>query len=717
MEWKKSMKQCLLQIDKINCASCVQKIETHLATLEGVTRSSVNFANGQASVDYDPQKISEETIASAITAIGYPSRPLDVMHAHPDSSFRGLAYRTLLSFALSLPLALPMWGIPFPPLLQIVLATLVQLGGGYPFYQGTWQGLKRFSANMDTLVALGTSAAYGYSLYAALTERTSHLYFETGAFLISFILLGKCLEARAKRKAASGMRSLMQLQPKVAKILVGQEVREMSMDEVAPGMIFLLFAGERAPFDGIVMEGASSVDESMLTGESFPVAKREGDKISAGTVNQQGSLKVKVTYTGEETVLGHIVRLVERAQLSKAPIQRVADRVTGVFVPIVLLLALLTFLTWFVWGHNPTQGLMSAIAVLVIACPCALGLATPTAIMVASARAAKEGILIKDAEVLETAQQIRTLLLDKTGTVTENRLDVSRFIPSAVPQALSILDVALGLASLSNHPASVAVANHLKGNNAAPIQMLHPQETPGQGISAHYLETTYFLGSPAYLRKMQVETTEFDALWEKETDRIVALANASRCLGFFLLSDRMRSGSKAAVAAFHKLGMRVILLTGDRKQIAEKVSNEMGADGFEAEILPQHKADHILRLKKQGEVTAMVGDGINDAPALALADIGFAIGAGTDVAMESASVILVRSELIDVAKTVILARMTFQKIRQNLFFAFGYNCLCIPIAALGYLSPLIAGIAMALSSVSVICNSLLLARRPWKIKK
>jgi P-type Cu+ transporter len=705
------MKQCLLQIDRINCASCVQKIESHLATIDGVLKSSVNFANGQASVDYEPQKISTEAIARAITAIGYPAHPFEPMHAHPDASFRGLVYRTALSFAFSLPLMLPMAGIPLPPLLQVLLATVVQLGGGFPFYQGTWQGLKRFSANMDTLVALGTSAAYGYSLYMALTARSHHLYFETGAFLISFILLGKCLEARAKRRAASGMRALMRLQPAKARIVVGQDAREVGMDEVSPGMIFLVLAGERIPFDGTVTEGESSVDESMLTGESFPVVKRPGDKIVAGSVNQQGPLKAKVTHVGEETALGHIVRLVEGAQLSKAPIQRIADRVTAVFVPIVLLMALFTFLMWFLLDHNPTQGLMSAIAVLVIACPCALGLATPTAIMVASAEAAKAGILIKDAEVLERAQQIRTLLLDKTGTVTENSLDVTRFVPSAGPPTLPVLDIALGLASLSTHPASQAVASDLRSRQVAPVQMLNSREVSGQGISADYLGTSYFLGSPAHLKKMQVETSEFDALWEKETDRIVALADAARCLGFFLLSDRIRSGSQSAVAAFHELGMRVILLTGDRKQIAERVARQVGADGWEAEILPEHKADHILRLKKQGEVTAMVGDGINDAPALALADIGFAIGAGTDVAMESASVILVRSELSDVAKTVLLARRTFQKIRQNLFFAFAYNCLCIPIAALGYLSPLIAGIAMALSSVSVVLNSLLLARQ------
>jgi Cu+-exporting ATPase len=705
----------MLQIDKINCASCVQKIESQLAEVDGVIQSSVNFANGQATVHYDRKKTNEEAIARAITKIGYPARRLEPMHPHKDSSFCQLIYQTILSFALSIPLTLHMFGAPLPLWLQIAFATIVQFGGGYSFYCGAWRGLKRFSANMDTLVALGTSAAYCYSLYATFTPGPAHLYFETSAFLISFILLGKVLETKAKRRANQGMQSLMRLQPKIARVATDGEIREVSADEVVSGALFIVRPGERIPFDGIVTEGQSHVDEGMLTGESLPVAKKTEDKIFAGTINQQGLLKAKATHVGAETAFGHIVRIVEQAQNSKAPIQRVADKVTGVFVPIVLLIALLTFLAWAFLGLDLVKGLISAIAVLVIACPCALGLATPTVIMVASGKAAKEGILIKDAQVLEMAQNIRSLLLDKTGTVTEGKLDVKQLTLSEHIRIEDFSPIALGLASLSDHPAARAIAAYLQDLKVLPVEMTDVTAFPGKGVSGKNLGKTYYLGAPAFLQAMKVDIFEFDLLWRTDPETIVALAAETECLGFFLLSDQVKLGAKSAIAHFHKLGMKVFLLTGDRKAIAERIAEELGVDGFEAEILPGHKAEYVRRLQKNGEITAMVGDGINDAPALAQADIGFAIGAGTDIAMESASVILMKSELIDVAKTVILAQMAFQKIRQNLLFAFGYNCLLIPVAAIGLLNPLIAGIAMALSSISVVSNSLLLARKPLKL--
>jgi Cu+-exporting ATPase len=413
-------------------------------------------------------------------------------------------------------------------------------------------------------------------------------------------------------------------------------------------------------------------------------------------------LKGKATNVGAETALGHIVRMVEQAQSSKAPIQRVADRVTAIFVPVVLLIALMTFLGWIAFGVDASKGLINAVAVLIIACPCALGLATPTVIMVATGKAAKEGILIKDAEVLEMAQNIKTILLDKTGTVTEGALNVLQ----SESNDEEFFSLALGLASLSDHPASKAIAGYLK-KNISPKEMTQFTAFPGKGISGSNQGKIYYLGSPAFLTAMKIDAS---ALTDKG-GIIVALADEKECLGYFILADRIRRGAKEAVEQLHRMGMKVVLLTGDRKGIAERVAKEIGADGFEGEILPEHKAEHVVRLKQKGEVTAMVGDGINDAPALAKADIGIAIGAGTDVALESASVILTKSELIDVAKTVVLARMAFKKIRQNLFFAFGYNCLCIPAAALGLLNPVIAGIAMALSSISVVTNSLLLSRQ------
>lgn len=709
-------KQCLLKIDRINCASCVQKIENRLAQVPGVVRSSVNFANSEASVDYDPQKTSADQIMRAITELGYPAHPQDSMHAHKDGSFRTLCFQTILAFACSIPLALHMFNLPLPLWLQIALATLVQFGAGYPFYYGTWQGLRHYSSNMDTLVALGTTAAYGYSLYSAFTTGPHHLYFETSAFLISFILLGKVFEMKARKRANIGMRALMTLQPKMAHIVVQGEQREVPADQVALGDLFLVRPGDRVPVDGIVTDGNSTIDESMLTGESLPVEKNAGDKVFAGTVNQHGLLKAKATQVGPETALGHIVRMVEQAQASKAPIQRIADKVTAVFVPFVLLFSLVTFLAWASFGLDPVDGLINAIAVLVIACPCALGLATPTAIMVASGKAAREGILIKNAEVLEMAQNIRTLLLDKTGTVTEGELQIFETRETQRKQNSEFLNLALGLASLSDHPASRAIIAHLKKLNVAPAELTHFTAYPGKGISGTYQGTSCYMGMPAFLQAMKVDISEFEASWKEESVFIVGLAKGTECLGYFLMTDRVRAEASAAVAYFHEIGMKVYLLTGDRKNSAARVSKAIGCDGYEGEILPEHKAEYVLRLKKKGEVTAMVGDGINDAPALSSADIGFAIGAGNDVALESASVILMKSQLLDVGKTVLLARMTFRTIRQNLFFAFAYNCLGLPIAALGLLNPLIAGIAMALSSISVVANSLLLARRPINLK-
>lgn len=698
-------KQCVLQVDRINCASCIQKIEGRLSKVDGVIKCSVNFANGKALVSYDKRKTSEEDIIHAITEVGYPAHRMDAMHEH--GSVKSLTVQTFLSLALSIPLALHMLGVHLPIWIQISLATVIQIGGGFSFYAGAYRGLKSFTANMDTLVALGTTAAYGYSLFSIFLGVKAHIYFETSAFLISFILLGKLLEAKAKGKANRGMQSLMQLQPKMARVLIGSEVKEVPVESVKQGDLFLVRPGEKIPFDGTVAEGGSHVDESMLTGESLPVEKKVEDKIFAGTVNREGILKAKATQVGSETALGAIVRIVEQAQSTKAPIQRIADRVTSVFVPIVLLIALVTLAIWWFAG-DPSRGLINAIAVLVIACPCALGLATPIVIMVATGIAAKEGILIKDAAVLEMAQKIKTLLIDKTGTVTEGKLQVKQTTPSNLHSDDNFLSIVHGLASLSDHPVAKAIAGHLGQLKILPASISNFTATSGKGVSGRSSDKLYYFGSSAFMREMKVDVSEFEAGWGESVDMIVALANESVCLGFFALGDRIKANAKSAIESLHQLGIKVFLLTGDRVSIAQKVADEIGADGFNAEVLPAHKAEQVVALKKKGEVTAMVGDGINDAPALAEADIGFAIGTGTDVAIESATVILMKSDLSDVTKTVILAKAALRKIHQNLFFAFGYNCLLIPIAALGFLNPLIAGIAMALSSISVVCNSLLL---------
>lgn len=708
-------KQCVLQIDKINCASCVEKIETQLGKLDGVISSSVNFASGKAIVEFFPEKISEEKIMLALKQIGYPARKYDQPHAHHEDSFRFLAIQTSLAFLLSLPLGLTMLGLSIPLWWQLLLATIVQFGGGYRFYISTWQGLKHLSTNMDTLVALGTSAAYGYSLYAAFAPGTHHMYFESSAFLISFILLGKLLELKTKREAGMGMQALMQLQPKMAHVWVEGEIKEMAIEEVSKGALFIVRPGEKVPFDGVIVEGQTHLNETMLTGESLPLEKKEGGRVFAGTLNQEGLLKVQVTEVGAETTLGHILKLVEQAQLSKAPIQRLADRITAFFVPIILVIALMTFIAWWAIGFDPAEGLIDAIAVLVVACPCALGLATPTAVMVACSKAAREGILIKNAEVLELAKNIHTLFLDKTGTATAGEPSVIQFVKSeSYPE--DVLSLVLGLANFSDHPSSKAISQYLNHLNLSSLQMSNFTSFPGKGLSGMHNGKTYYLGSIPFLASMKIDTSEFDQSWKQEIDMIVAFADEKRALGYFLLADQIREETKQAVQDFHQLGMKVFLLTGDRTAIAARVAKEIGADVFKAEILPERKANYIESLKHEGEVTAMVGDGINDAPALAKADVGIAIGAGSDVALESASIILVRPELTGVVRMVVLAHKAFRTIRQNLYFAFGYNCLCIPIAAFGLLNPVIAGILMAASSVSVVSNSLLLNRQSLSLK-
>jgi Cu+-exporting ATPase len=703
--------QCTLRIENMNCASCVSKIEHRLDYLSGVMRSSVNFASGKASIEYDPQKISEKEILRAISDLGYPTSKEVTLHEHPSYAVNQLLVRTIIAFVLSLLLALNMFSLGMPLWIQLILATLVQFGGGYPFYQSTWFGLKHWSVNMDMLVAIGTTAAYGYSLYSVFVPGSHALYFETSAFLISFILLGKLLELKTREKANAGMHSLLSMQPKMAHVLDLGEIHDLPIENVEKGAIFIVRPGERVPLDGVIAEGNSHLNESMLTGESVPVHKKQGQPIFAGTVNQEGLLKARAIGVGEETALGHIIRIVEQAQASKAPIQRVADRVTAFFVPVVLLIALMTFLMWSIVAFDPKEGLINAIAVLVVACPCALGLATPTVIMVACNKAAKAGILIKDAQVLERAQSIQTLFLDKTGTITEGKVSVLQVVVSKHDSESDFWSVAMGLARLSDHPASKAIVDYLPEQEKVMARDITQFTSfPGKGISGADHEETYYLGSVPFLQVMKVDTSEFNAQWKKETTTIVALAKGTKCLGYFLLADKLKPEAKEAVDCFHRLGMKVYLLSGDRTATTARLAKQIGADNFEAEILPERKAEHVAQLKKKGEVTAMVGDGVNDAPALATADIGIAIGAGVDVALESASVILMQSDLLGVAKTIVLSKKAFRKIRQNLYFAFGYNYLCIPFAAFGLLNPLIAGIAMGLSSISVVSNSLLLGR-------
>ena len=688
------------QIRDMNCSSCVAKIEKRLMEEEGVSKATVNFASGMAKVEVDRESLKAETLSQIVTDMGYPMSLKGEEDESNASPINWLKIRTIGAVLFAAPLLIPMLGGHLSSSIQMVLATVVQFGAGYSFYIGSYKSLRSGTANMDVLVALGTSAAYFYSLAAATFHFSSHYYFETSAVLIALILLGRFFEHQSKTSAQSGMKALLKMEAKSARVKKEGTVEEVSIDLVSHGDIVIVRPGESVPVDGEVINGSSHLDESMLTGESVPARKEKGSMAFAGTMNMDGSLEIKATRLGKETSLGNIIRLVEEAQGSKAPIQKLADKISGIFVPIVLGIAILTFFIWGFGFQDWTEGLVSGIAVLVIACPCALGLAVPTVIMVACAQGAKEGVLIKNVEGLEQAARVDTLVVDKTGTVTEGKLSVSS-IHSTLSEDAFLIKAAT-LSRHSNHPISEAVTAHA-GN--LPFEDVKDfKNHSGKGLSGKGL----LLGSPKFLESEGVSLEGFPL--EREKDVVVAVAEGKKCIGYATLSDQIKKDSKKAVEDLHALGKKIYLLSGDRKPVVEAVSKALSLDGFYAEVLPEDKAKVIEGFQKKAKIVGMVGDGINDAPALALADVGFAIASGTDVAMESASIGLMRSNLTNLNVALRLSKKTFVKIRQNLFFAFFYNTIGIPLAALGLLNPMIAGLAMALSSISVVLNSLSLRK-------
>lgn len=616
-----------------------------------------------------------------------------------------LFIRSIVAIICSFPLLLHMFGVPISLGIQGTLATIVQFFCGWPFYVNTWWGLKRLSTNMDTLVALGTSAAYLFSFYAIFADPSRGIYFETSSVLITFILVGRYIEEKSKERAASGMTALLSMQPDMARVKKGDEFIEVPIEEVKIDDLFMIRPGEKIPVDGKIIEGASTIDESMLSGESIALEKQVGDSIFAGTINQYGSITAQVQKIGEETALGRIIRLVENARNTKAPIERLADKVSSIFIPFVLIISLITWIIWTFILKNPTEGLISAVAVLVISCPCALGLATPIVILVATSKAALRGIFIKNAEAIEKAQKLKKLLIDKTNTVTEGILKVEKM--ALDEKYLSIVKT---LCDHSEHPTALSILKYLKDKNIPSLPSMSSfRASPGRGVTGYFDEKNFFLGSVKFLEEQNVymDKTELD----QEVGNVIVLATEKACLGYFVLSDQIKAGSKEAVESLKKLGIETFLITGDRRKIGEKVAKDLGFDEFEAEVLPEEKASYVEKAKKEGKIVGMVGDGVNDAPALASADVGFAIASGTDVAMESASVGLMHSHLQGVVDTIILSKAAFKKMKQNLSFAFGYNILGIPLAAFGFLNPIIAGIAMALSSISVVLNAVHLQKK------
>ena len=713
-----------LAISGMTCAACATRIETVLNRLPGV-EANVNFASEKASVRYRPGQADAAGLIAAVRRAGYEARESTgdtraLERERKAAAYRAEMRRFRISVVLTLPLAAQMlWMFSgshaeLPRWLQFLLATPVQFWIGWRFFVGAYHSLRGGSGNMDVLVALGTSMAWLYSTVVLVLDlHHQHVYFEASASVITLVLLGKLMEARAKAKTSAAIEALIRLQPQTARVVRDGEIVEVPVASLNPGDVFVVRPGESVPVDGEVAEGASSVNEAMLTGESLPVAKQPGDKVFAATVNGEGLMRCRATGVGSHTLLAGIIRMVEQAQGSKAPVQRLADRISAIFVPVVTAIALAAFAGWWAFTGDFTNALVNAVAVLVIACPCALGLATPTAIMVGTGRGAAAGILVKNAQALELAKNVEVLAVDKTGTLTLGQPAVTDVLPAGGADAAGLLRAAASLEQGSTHPLAEAVVARAREEGHALAQPDELRAVAGKGLTATLGGEAYALGSPAFLAERGVAVPQALLVQLAGAGKsVVAVSRGPTFLGLLGIADRLRPTSREAVERLSAHGIEVVMLTGDNRATAAAIAREAGIAHVEAEVLPQDKAAAVARLKAGGKLVGMVGDGINDAPALAAADVSFAIGGGSDVALEAADVTLMRSDLLSAADAIDLSRATLAKIRQNLFFAFIYNVLGIPLAALGYLSPVIAGAAMAMSSVSVVSNSLLLRR--WK---
>ncbi|WP_182005637.1 heavy metal translocating P-type ATPase [Priestia aryabhattai] len=723
-------------ITGMTCAACSTRIEKGLNKLEGVTKASVNLALETASVEYSPFQIAPQDITQRVEKLGYGAK-LKSEEREEEQSYREKELskqkgKFWFSFILSVPLLWAMVShftftsfIPLPhmlmnPWVQLALATPVQFVVGKQFYVGAFKALRNKSANMDVLVALGTSAAYFYSLYSSLKSlgssvHTAQLYYETSAILITLILLGKLFEANAKGRSSEAIKKMMGLQAKTAVVVRdGAEVK-IPVEEVQKGEVIFIKPGEKVPVDGEIIEGQSAIDESMLTGESVPVDKNIGDKVIGATLNKNGFLKIKATNVGKETALAQIIKVVEEAQGSKAPIQRLADYISGIFVPIVVGIALLTFFVWYIWivPGEFAPALEKLIAVLVIACPCALGLATPTSIMAGSGRAAEFGILFKGGEHLEATHKIDTILLDKTGTVTNGTPELTDVRIAQGYEENELLQLVASAERLSEHPLAQALVAGIKNKGIEIQDPLSFEAIPGYGVKATVQERELLVGTRKLMNQHKVNidaALEGMTNLEREGKTVMLVALDGKYAGMLAVADTIKETSKEAVSRLKEMGLEVMMITGDNRQTAQAIAMQAGIEHVIAEVLPEGKAEEVKKLQQQGKKVAMVGDGINDAPALALADIGMAIGTGTDVAMEAADITLMRGDLMSIADAIEMSRKTISNIKQNLFWAMGYNTLGIPIAAVGLLAPWVAGAAMAFSSVSVVLNALRLQR-------
>lgn len=713
-----------LAITGMSCAACSARVEKRLNALAGVQQASVNLATNRATVQYIPGLAHPSEIRKTVEKLGFGAqKATDVAQEQEGEArkkeIRQQIFRFVLATLLTLPLAWMMvaevlgWHqFMIAPWIQLLLATPVQFYAGWQFYRGAYHALKTGGSNMDVLVALGTSVAYFYSLVAVL-QGWKLLYFESATVVITLILLGKLLEAVAKGKTSEAIKKLMGLQPKTALVIRDGVEVETPIDEVEVGDLLLVKPGDRIPVDGEVVEGISTVDESMLTGESIPVEKGPGAEVVGASVNKQGSFTFRATKVGKDTALAQIIRMVEAAQGSKAPIQRLADRVSGIFVPVVVIIALLTFLGWYFTGGTITEALIHMTTVLVIACPCALGLATPTAIMVGTGVGAERGILIKGGEHLERAGKLDTIVLDKTGTITKGEPSLTNLLVLPPFEEAAVLQAVASGEKKSEHPLGQAIIKEATERNLTLQDTTEFEALPGKGIRFSLGQDPWYIGNEALASSLNIDLSPVlnqKNAWEEEGKTVMIAMTGRQLAGLVAVADTVKENAKEALAELKQMGLTVYMLTGDQKRTALAIAKQVGIDNVIAEVLPEHKAQEVQKLKDSGKVVAMVGDGINDAPALATADVGMAIGTGTDVAIESAAITLMRGDLRAIPASIRLSRQTLRKIRQNLFWAFFYNIIGIPLAVFGLFTPVMAGAAMAFSSVSVVTNSLLLKK-------
>ena len=727
-----SVKKVELAISGMHCAACVARIEKGLRKLPGVVAATVNLATERAVVEYEAGQVSVLQLKEKIQKLGFKAHDLADAQAtnqaekRHEEEARVQTRRFLFAAVLSAPLLLAMifhligvfHGVAaffMQPLVQLLLATPVQFIAGWPFYRGAYAAVSSGNADMDVLVVLGTSSAYFYSI-ANLLSGDPNLYFETSAVLITLILLGKLLEARAKGRTSEAIRALMGLQAKTARVVRNGLETDVPVEDVAVGDTVVVRPGEKVPVDGVVTEGNSAVDESMLTGESLPVDKKVGDTVVGATINKFGSFRFQAAKVGRDTVLAQIVKVVEAAQGSKAPIQRFADVVSGYFVPAVVALAMLTFVGWY-WLWDPgnfAHALVNFTAVMVIACPCALGLATPTSIMVGTGKGAENGILFKGAEHLENAHRLTTIVLDKTGTITKGMPEVTDVVALSGFSQTQVAEAAVSVERYSEHPLAQAIVRYGQALGMTGQAVRAFSAVPGYGVQGIVEDRRVVAGTRKFLNDNGIAADEAaiqqEAL-EEQGKTVILVAVDGQAAGLVAVADTVKETSAQAVAELEEMGIEVWMITGDNARAARTIAAQVGIRHVMAEVLPADKAEKVSALKRDGKIVGMVGDGINDAPALATADVGFAIGAGTDVAIEAADVTLMRGELTAVPAAIKLSRATMRNIKQNLFWALFYNALGIPLAAAGFLSPMLAGGAMAFSSVSVVANALRLKNK------